>query len=61
MTNSNSRCVSSDRHKETFIALHGSYKGHLEHVFVLQNDPLNLQNENGLKNATKLFKINKDV
>ena len=55
-----SRCVSSNRHRETIIALHGPYNGHLEHVFVLQNDPLNLQNEDSLRNAAKMFKLNPD-
>ena len=35
----NSRCVSSNRHQEMITALHGPYNGHLEYVFVLQNDP----------------------
>ena len=29
-------------------------------VFVLQNDPLNLQNEDRLKNTTKVFTFNQD-
>ena len=57
----NSHCVSSNRHQETIITLHGQYNGHLEHVFVLQNDPLNLQNEDSLRNATKVFRFNQDV
>ena len=54
----NSRCVSPHRHRETIIALHRQYNGHLEYVFILQNDPLNLQNEDRLQNATKVFKFN---
>ena len=53
----NSRCVSSNRHQETIIALHRPYSDHLEHVFVLQNDPLNLQNEDRLQNTTKVLKL----
>ena len=41
-------CFSSNRHQENIIALHGSYNGQLEYVFILQNDPLNLQNEDRL-------------
>ena len=44
----------------TDIALHGPYNGHLEHIFVLQNDPLNLRNEDSLQNAAKVFKLNPD-
>ena len=51
------RCVSSNRHQETIIALHGPYNGHLEHVFVLQNDPLNLQNEDRLQNTSTFWKL----
>ena len=29
-------------------------------VFVLQNDPLNLQSENSLRNAAKVLKLNPD-
>ena len=48
----NSCCVSSNKHQQTIIALHGPYDGHLELVFVLQNDPLNLQNKDRLQNTT---------
>ena len=41
-------------------ALHGPYNGHLEYVFVLQNDPLNLENEDSLRNAAKVFHFNPD-
>ena len=52
--------VSSNRHWETIIALHGPYNGHLEHVFVLQSDPINLHDEDSLRNAAKVFKLNPD-
>ena len=53
-------CVSSNRHREAIIALNGQHNGHLEHVFVLQDDPINLQNEDSLRNAAKVFKLNLD-
>ena len=56
----NSCCVSLNKHQQTIIALHGPYDGHLEHVFVLQNDPLNLQNEDRPQNTTKVYKLNPD-
>ena len=56
----NIRSFSSNKHQETKITLHGLYDGHLKDVFVLQNNPLNLQNEDSFQNATKLFKFNAD-
>ena len=51
----NSRRVSSNRHKEAIIALHEPYDDYLEHVFVLQNNPLDLQTKTDLKMLQKCY------